>query len=122
MANSSATSSLKLFFASPFGSNHSLFCSLYDVDYLYSYAFIRVCLPFSIRAAFEGRACNLSLYLCFLELLLVGKSVSRSVKIEFKLSSVIKTFIYDLGQVFLTYLNLLRAAQESGDISMVRNK
>lgn len=52
----------------------------------------------------------------------MGKSVSRSVKIEFKLSSVIKTFIYYLGQVFLTYLNLLHAAQESGDISMVRNK
>lgn len=101
MANSSAISSLKLFFASLFEISHSLFCSLYDIDYpyLYSYAFICACLIFSIRAAFEGRACNVSLYLCFLELLLVGKSVLRSVKIKFKLSSVIKTSLYDFGQV-----------------------
>lgn len=43
MASSSATSSLKLLFVPPCGSNHSLSCSLYDVDYLclYSYAFAR---------------------------------------------------------------------------------
>lgn len=102
MANSTATSSLKLPFVSPIGSKRYLSCSLYDVHYLYLYTYaspLCICLTFSIRAAFERRACNLSLYLCFLELLLVGKSLLRSVRIKFNLSSVSKPFIYDLGQV-----------------------
>lgn len=83
MANSSVTSSLKLPFVSQFGSNHFLSYSLYDIGYLYwyTYAFICVRLTFSIRAAFERRACNLSWHLCFLELLLVGQSVLRSGRI-----------------------------------------
>lgn len=44
-------------------------------------------------------------FVCFLELILQGISVLRSVRMNFKLSYMIKTFIYWTN--FLTYLNIL---------------
>lgn len=62
---------------------------------MYLYVYISCSLK---RAAFgEGPVAYLCNY--FLELILVGKSVLRSVRIKFKLSSMIKTFIYDIGQI-----------------------
>lgn len=43
--------------------------------------------------------CVAYLSLCFPELLLVGKSILRSVRIKFKLSCMITAFVYDLGQI-----------------------
>lgn len=43
--------------------------------------------------------CVAHLCICFLELLLVGKSILRSVRIKFKFSSMIKTLIYDFWQI-----------------------
>ena len=88
----------------------SLLLALWQIIFIYMRMPLYAYVIFTIRAAFARRVYNFSWYLCFLELLLVGKSDLRSVRIQFRNKALWLKHLFMTWTGFLTYLNFLNSS------------